>query len=155
EGDARIVGVHDLCRAHQEFTVMPLADEGLETFLDLSAEMPAVVHVDSAVHVAEAIRRADDGIDAEVKDGPAMNADAIQVAAEPFPGVGERWFDGSEHDLHCGSGRGLRDFDFGSLSTCWSHFGVSFPVLSASWISLSRAASMAFSPGLPTHLCRI
>jgi hypothetical protein len=28
-------------------------------------------------------------------------------------------------------------------------------VLSAPWISLSKAASMAFAPGAPAHLCRI
>src|SRR5262249_47563672 len=35
------------------------------------------------------------------------------------------------------------------------HFGAFFAFPSAWWISFSRAASMAFSPGLPTHLERI
>jgi hypothetical protein len=36
-----------------------------------------------------------------------------------------------------------------------SHYGDFFPFTSASLISFSSAVSMAFSPGAPTHLCRI
>ena len=67
--------------------MMPLADEGLQAFLDLPPKMLAIRHVDPTVHEAEAIRRANDGIDTEIKDGAAVDADAIQVAGEPLPYV--------------------------------------------------------------------
>src|SRR5438309_11822565 len=41
---------------------------------------------------------------------------------------------------------------FLSAGRVGSHFGEFFSFPSASWISFSRAVSMAFSPGLPTHL---
>ena len=42
-----------------------------------------------------------------------------------------------------------------ALSAWQGHFGVFLPFPSASLISSSRAASMTFSPGLPTHLFAI
>ena len=78
-------------------------DERLQALLDLPAEVLAVEHVDAPVHEAEAVRRAHDGIDAEVQDGAVVDADAVEVATPALPRLGQGRLHRREDDLHATS----------------------------------------------------
>ncbi len=80
--------------------MMFLGDQSLESRLQILAKSAEVESVDSAVHEAEAIRWADDGIACYFEDGAEVNLYEVQVAAEVLPGCGERFIDGCEDELH-------------------------------------------------------
>ena len=55
--------------------------------------------IDAAVHEPETVGRANDGVNGQVEDRPAVDGHVGQIAAMPLPGVGEIVFNGSQHDL--------------------------------------------------------
>jgi hypothetical protein len=95
-----VAGLHDIGLADQEFTVMAGADESLHARLEVGSEVPGVQCVNAAVHEPKAVRGADDCVAGQVEDGPEVDANAGEIAAESGPGIGEVVVDGSEDGFH-------------------------------------------------------
>ncbi len=71
--------------ADEQFTVIPLGDCALHPFLNLRTEVGPICRIDSSIHKAKAVRRTDDGITGYIENGPVVDFDEIQVAAETLP----------------------------------------------------------------------
>ena len=92
--DTRIVGLDYLRGPDEQLTMMALHDEPLEPLLHVPPEVPAVQQVDAAIHKAEAVGGADDGVARDVEDRAPMYAHAFEVTAIAVPRIGKRRLDG-------------------------------------------------------------
>lgn len=98
EGDEGRAGLDDLGGADEELAAVAVGDQGLQTGLEAPAEVVAVEPVDPAVHEAEAVGRADHGVEPQVEDRPPVDLHTRQVAAVAVPGIGQGGVHGGQDD---------------------------------------------------------
>src|SRR4051812_26249673 len=68
--------------------------------LDLPSEMIAIESVNATIHESEAIGRADDSIDGQVEDRPAVYRHVGQIATVEFPSIGKLVLYSGEYNPH-------------------------------------------------------
>jgi len=95
-----VAGFYGIGLADQEFTVMARADEVLQARLKVGTEVAGVQCVNAAVHESKTVGGANDGVARQVEDGPEVDANAGEIAAESAPGMGEGVVDGGEDGFH-------------------------------------------------------
>ncbi len=66
---------------------MAIIDLPAHAYLNGGAEVVEIERIDPPIHEAEAVRGADDGIAVDIQDRAAVDADAVDIAAEPLPCV--------------------------------------------------------------------
>jgi hypothetical protein len=83
----RIVSLDDLGGADKQLSVMAIHDETTQPLFHEETKSVGIKRVDPPVHEAKAIRRADDGIAADLENRTTMDLDAWDIAAELFPSL--------------------------------------------------------------------
>ena len=101
--------VDDFSCTDEQFAVVTGSDQPLEAVLNFPSEVVGVQVINSTIHETETVGGTDHGIDGQVEDRTAMDCDTRQVAAVPFPRIGEIVFDSGQSD-------GERDHGFTTTS---------------------------------------
>jgi len=94
-----ITGLNDVGCANEEFAVVTIGNSLANAIPDIGPEATQIDRIDTAIHEAKAVRRADDDVARHFEDRTLIDFNEIKIAAKMAPRIGQQLVDCRQNDF--------------------------------------------------------